>query len=816
MPKRFVLIDAHSIIYRSYFAFIRNPLKNRKGETTSGIFGFMNTLDKIKQSLGFELVGLVYDAPGKTFRDEIFKEYKATRQPTPPDLPFQIDKVKEICRHMGIAGFELAGYEADDILATIATRFQNQGEVFIVTSDKDLMQLVNDRIFIYDAYKNLIYDKDMVLKKFGVLPERIVEYLALVGDTIDNVPGVPGIGPKRAAEILKKYSGLDQALAREERLAGKQELIELSRRLLHLDQDVPINVSVDDLSVKPVNMAKLAPVLTELEFHSFMRSLAPNRTGTKTRIIDDQPICIPDQAAFGVYIESLSGPAYVAVSENEVYRTMPERIDELLNNPDHVKIGYDFKQMLRLRSIEAPYFDLRIVAWLLDPNRKTYSLEDIVNQYLQEYGEIDPPDSAHFVYRLYARLNPLLQAQNQESVYWSIEAPLIRVLRNIESRGIRTDAQYLTDMGREINQNLQQYEKKIFEHAGMNFNIGSPKQLARVLFEEIKLSPVRKTKTGFSTDGEVLEQLGKAHPLPALILKYRELAKLRSTYVEPLLDLAWQGRIRTTFNQTGTATGRLSSINPNLQNIPIRSEIGRRFRGAFVAEKGNCLISADYSQIELRILAHITGDKNLINAFRENKDIHAHTASLVFNIDESRIDDEQRRMAKVVNYGLIYGMSDYGLAQGLDISREKALEFIQSYYNLYPGVAGWREQAVEFAEKNGYSETMFGRRRPLPDIKSDNHARREFTKRAAINTPIQGTAADIMKKAMIAAEAAMLAHRLVPGLILSIHDELLFEVHEKDREQAMEIIEKAMINVVEMAIPLKISIHAGPNWAQIH
>lgn len=816
MLKRFVLIDTHSIIYRSYFAFINNPLKNRKGETTSGIFGFLNTLDKVKQNIGSEYIGLAYDAPGKTFRDEIFEEYKATREPMPLDLPFQIEKVKEICNYLGISSFELAGYEADDILATLAIRFQNQGEIFIVTSDKDLMQLVNDRIFVYDAYKNLIYDRNEVQKKYGVLPERIVEYLALVGDSIDNVPGVPGIGPKRAGEILKKYTGLEQAIDKEKRLIGKQDLIELSQRLLRLDQDVPINVSIEDLTVKAMDVERLLPILTELELHSFIRSLKVDKEQSDIKIVENRPVIAPDQNAFSIYVESAEQAVYIGTGKNEVYKTTPDKIEKLLANTKFLKIGYDFKKMLQNVQIESRLFDLKIVAWLLDPNRKVSSLDELIYQNLQHLGRIDTPHSVQLTYQLYAHLNDRLKAQDQELLYWSIEAPLIKVLHEIEKRGIRIDTEYLRVMGKEITHDIQQYTKTIYEYAGHNFNIDSPKQLARILFDELKLNPVKRTKTGFSTDVEVLEQLSKVHPLPGVILKYRELAKLRSTYIQPLLDLARHGRIHTTFNQTGTATGRLSSLNPNLQNIPIRREIGRRLRRVFIAEENNCLISADYSQIELRILAHITGDENLRTAFKEQEDIHTHTASLVFNVPESEVSSEQRRMAKVVNYGLIYGMSDYGLAQGLDISREEALQFIQSYYNLYPGVADWRAQAIALAEKKGYAETIFGRRRPLPDINNSNHALREFTKRAAINTPIQGTAADIIKKAMIAVETELSNKGFMPGLILSIHDELLFEVKTDDRDRAMAIIKKAMINIADMSIPLDISINAGANWAEIH
>jgi DNA polymerase-1 len=811
--NKFILIDAHSIIYRSYFAFIKNPLKNSKGETTSGIFGFLNTLEKIKQSLGSEYIGLAFDAPGKTFRDDVYEEYKATRPLTPPDLPFQVAKVKEICQHLGIPLFELEGYEADDILATFAIALQKKGIVYIVTSDKDLFQLVNDRIFVYDAYKNQIYDEAMVVKKFKISPARIADYLALTGDASDNIPGVPGIGPKRALEILKKYSSFEKAVALEKKIREHQEQALLSHKLVMLECHVPLNINPQALRVKQPAIDDLMPILLDLELHSYIKTLG-QRTQTKltSRHASDLSTIKPGDV-IAIYQEAAE-QIIICFDENTLFKVTSDEAAHLLRSNKIIKIGYDLKNLLKNMVIDHPFFDIKIAAWLIDPNRRSYKLEDLALHYLNEYATMTPLQAALCMYRLYPLLKKGLNTHYE--LYDKIEEPLIDVLCSMEKRGIKIDLDYFARLSKEFGVELTQIEKKIYDLANMSFNINSPKQLAHILFEKFKLKPLKKGKSHYSTSVEVLQQLSHVHPLPSEVLKYRGYAKIKSTFIDPLITAARKSRIHTTFNQTGTSTGRLSSTNPNIQNIPIRTEIGRRIRKGFIAETGFSLISADYSQVELRLLAHMSKDTNLKEAFHNNKDIHRHTAALIYGIAEKDVDDNKRRMAKVVNYGLIYGMSDFGLVQRLDIPREEAIQFIDSYYNLYPEVEKWREKAILQAEESGYTETLLGRRRPLPDIHSRNHSLREFSKRAAINTPIQGTAADLIKIAMIKLEKNLQSRGFKHGLLLSIHDELVVEIENERLEEAKKIIKDCMEQALTLDVPIVAAINIGPNWDEIH
>ena len=813
MLKKFVLIDAHSIIFRSYFAFIKNPLRNSKGENTSGIFGFLNTLEKVKKRIGSEYICLTFDAPGKTFRDEVYEEYKATRPPTPADIPFQVEKVKQICLHLGIPSFELEGYEADDILATFALKLKHKGEVYIVTSDKDLMQLVNDKIFIYDAYKDLIYDQEQVVKKFGVPPERVGEYLALTGDTSDNIPGVPGVGPKRAVEILKKYPGFEDVIQNEKRIVEHREQALLSKKLVTLECNVPLDIKPQDIAVQEPDIDRLMPILLDLELHSYIKILSktflPEVESKNINSIAD----IKTGRTVGIFLKD-NNKIYLCTDSDEVYTMSLNTVKDILSDENIVKIGYNLKELAKIIDIQPPLFDVGVVAWLTDPNKRAYKLEDIVLHNLNEYSEMTPANVSRCLFQLYPKLAKLLA--DQQELYQKIEEPLIHVLAHMEQKGIKIDLAYFQKLRNEFAEEISRMEKQIHEFAGKEFNINSPKQLSKILFEDLQLKPLKRGKSHYSTNVDVLQQLSLVHELPKAVLRFREYSKIKSTFIDPLIAAAKNSRIHTTFNQTGTSTGRLSSSTPNIQNIPIRTEVGRKIRKGFIADDGFYLVSADYSQIELKLLAHISKDDNLINAFKQNKDIHRHTASLIFNIPEKDVDESKRRMAKVVNYGLIYGMSNYGLVQRLNIPLEEATRFIQSYYNLYPEVEKWRDQAISLAEDRGYTETMFGRRRPLADIHSKNHALREFSKRAAINTPIQGTAADLIKLAMIEVEKRLLQAKFKNGLLLSIHDELVFEIKKERIDEAKEIIRDSMEKIIDLTVPIEVSIGIGKNWDEAH
>ncbi len=814
MAEKFIIIDAHSVIFRSYFAFIKNPLKNSRGENTSGIYGFVNMIQKIKKKLPTEYMGLAFDAPGETFRDKAFKEYKATRPAPPPDIPFQIEKAKEISECLGIPQFEIVGYEADDVLATLAVKLKAHGEVYIATSDKDLLQVVGENIYVYDAYGDIVYDRKKVIAKLGVTPEQIPMYLALIGDTIDNVPGVPGIGPKRAVGIIQKYKDFDDAIENDARLKPHREKALLSRELIKLKTDVPLDVDLEALRITEPDMEKLTPILVDLEFHSIIKDLSKTKSAQFRiqELKDEKKLAQFDM--LGIALEG--DKVYLNGDDETVCRATLKDAANILTNENTTKVGYDLKTIMHATDLAGPLFDLQIASWLLEPNRRAYTFEDLCLHNLKLYPEKTPEAVAMFSQQLYPIIRKKLAAQKMLELYTNIEAPLIQVLTNMEKRGIALDVIYMQELDVDVEKQLKESEKKIFNMVGHAFNINSPKQLAQVLFQELQLKPTKRGKTHYSTNAEVLTQLSLSHPVPREIITFRELAKLKSTYLEPLVMLSKEGRIHTTFNQASTATGRLSSTNPNMQNIPIRSDLGRKIRKGFVAGDGYRIISADYSQIELRLLAHFSNDKNLLSAFAKGEDIHRHTASVVFGISEDDVDDKQRRMAKVVNYGLIYGMSDYGLAQRFDIPHEEAVQFIQSYYDLYPEVAAWREQAVTSAEEKGHAETLFGRRRPLPDLHARNHALREFSKRAAINTPIQGTAADLIKIAMIDVERKLSTSSFPGGLLLSIHDELLFEIEETRVEAAKQIVRESMENVVKLEVPIEVSIGTGQNWDEAH
>ncbi|MEO0206930.1 MAG: DNA polymerase, partial [candidate division WOR-3 bacterium] len=596
-------------------------------------------------------------------------------------------------------------------------------------------------------------------------------------------------------------------------LAEHRETLLLSKRLVVLETKVPIEANSEQLKTRTVDAEGVLKVLSELEFHSFAKEFAEKFHTDK--IIRKTEISSAEIKKYaGIHIDGDN--VFLSFNENEVYITSMKHAFSIISKPDITKIGYDLKQAIKTGALKSPLFDLKIGAWLIDPNMKNNEFEDICLKYLNCYCEPTPEAISNLSLKLYPVLSKKLEELGEIDLYTKIEEPLIFVLAEMEKRGIGIDIGYLKELRKQIEKDITALADECYRIAGSVFNINSPKQLSHILFEKLKLTPLKKGKSHYSTDFEVLQQLSAKHELPRKILEYRELAKVSSTYIDPLIEFARNSRIHTTFNQTGTATGRLSSNNPNIQNIPIRSHLGNELRKGFVAQKGFLLISADYSQIELRILAHISKDTNLIEAFKTSRDIHNHTASLIFDTGEDNVDEQKRRIAKVVNYGLIYGMSDYGLAQELGISLEQAGQFIQSYYGLYPEVNRWRVSAISSVEQKGYTETLFGRKRPIPEINSDNHNLREFGKRLAINTPIQGTAADLIKLSMIEVEKRLSQAGFKSGLLLSIHDELLFEIEEERISEAGEIIKKAMENVCEFDVPIVVNINIGKNWAEAH
>lgn len=822
--KRLLLIDGHSIIYRSFFAFIRNPLRNSKGFNTSAVYGFAQTLKKLLSELRPDYCAVVYDAPGRTFRDEKFSEYKLQRPPAPEELPPQMPIVKEMVRAWGIASFEVPGVEADDVLATLARRFSRPDlSVMVVTSDKDLLQLVGGNLTVFDPWKDAQYEPGDVREKLGVEPKLVPDLLALAGDSSDNIPGVPGVGPKRAKEILSRWGSLKEALVHDERVREHATVARLSLELAQIRADVGIAVDLESLTLRSPDTAALQAIFTEMDFRGLAAEVAP-RAEVEVKVQANLELgALKKAGRFGMCFEPGQG-LWVSSGLGAVTLARDSGMEKaLLSDASLLKLGFDLKEQIKSLhraglEMVGPFFDVGVGAWLSDPNRRGFTPEDVT---LQVLGSQVPPLScqsraAHSL-TVYVALEPQLLAKRLGSVASELEMPLVPVLAAMEERGIKVDLAGLSRLEAQLTTNLKAIERHIYQLAGHEFNIGSPKQLGVVLFEELKLARGKRTKTGYSTSVDVLNELASKHEVVREVLKYRELTKLCNTYLEPLRLAAREKthRVHATFNQTGTTTGRLSSSDPNLQNIPIRTELGRQIRSAFVAEHGSVLISADYSQIELRVLAHLSGDEQLTEAFIRGEDIHARTAAAILRKDIGEVKPEDRRLAKVVNYGLVYGMGDYGLSWRAEIPIEQARAFLEEYMARFSGVAQWRERVVEEAKQVGYVRTISGRVRPTPGISDPNRAVAEATKRYALNAPVQGSAADIIKSAMLKLEERLGA-RFGIGMILQVHDELVFEVVERKQEEVREAVRSEMESAWKLSVPLVVETGVGRSWGEAH
>ena len=823
--KRLLLIDGHSVIYRSFFAFIRNPLRNSKGFNTSAVFGFVQTLTKLFKELKPDYCAVVYDAPGRTFRDEKFSEYKMQRPPAPEELPPQMPIVKEMVRAWGVASFEVPGVEADDVLATLTRRFEGAGmSVTIATSDKDLLQLVRGGVTVYDPWKEKRFGPEDVKEKLGVSPELVPDLLALSGDEVDNIPGVPGVGPKRAKEILQRWGSLEAALAQDERVREHVDIARLSRELAEVRADVDVPAELESLKVRAPDAAALQTIFTEMEFRGLAAEVAPRVEVGSVRQDRLEPGSLKKAGRFGLCLDSgqglwvSSGPGMVALVQDSGTQKA------LLSDASLLKVGFDLKEQVKAvhkagLDVSGPFFDVGVAAWLCDPNRRTFTPEEVT---LQVFGNRVPPLSkqarAAHALTLFGALEPQLLAMGLGKVATEVEMPLVPVLAVMEERGFKVDLGGLSRLETQLMQDLKSIERQVYQLAGHEFSIGSPKQLGKVLFDELKLARGKRTKTGYSTGVDILNGLAPTNEVVRDVLRFRELTKLCNTYLEPLRLAAREKthRVHATFNQTGTATGRLSSSEPNLQNIPIRTELGRQIRSAFVAESGHVLVSADYSQIELRVLAHLSGDEELAEAFRRGEDIHARTAAAILRKDITDVKPEDRRLAKVVNYGLVYGMGDYGLSSRADIPIEQARAFLEEYMARFRGVAWWRDETIEQAKQSGYVRTISGRVRPTPGIADPNRAVAEATKRYAVNAPVQGSAADIIKSAMLRLDERMSGRGFGTGMILQVHDELVFEVPEAKLEEVREMIRTEMENAWSLTVPLVVEIGAGRSWGEAH
>ena len=889
------LIDGSALAYRSYFGTIRSRLATSRGKPTGAVFAFVNSLKRILEEVKPDYLAIVFDAPEKTFRHQIYTDYKATREAMPEDLVAQLPVMFEIVKAMNIPMLTVPGYEADDVIGTLAKAAKNKGlQVFVVTGDKDFMQLVDDDILVYkpaSGQKEVeILDKNAVVSKLGVQPDQITDYLGLVGDPSDNIPGIKGIGPAKAQPLLAKFGSLEKVIEQAESIGNPRltetikngaEIARLSKQLATIKTDVPLDINIESLKIKPVNQAELERIYRELEFYSLIetkpevseavkpdkhyqtiqtqaevRELVKNLLNKELLSVDLETTSINPmmaeivgvalcwEAHSGVYLP-IRHPAMAdqlfAQTDNSAWLA---ELKPLLDNEQIVKCGQNLKyDMLILRrngiELRGKIFDTMVAAFLIQPDARSYKLDKLSQYYLNykmqsieeligngkdqlnmEQVDIDKVtfyavEDADVVLQLVPIFEEKLKADQLWQVFEEIEMPLVPVLMQLELNGVYLDVKSLKEMSRNLEVQIDAIMRRIYDLAGVEFNINSPKQLGEILFEKLNLPKIR----GNSTDVSVLEKLKHKHPLPSAVLEYRGLVKLKNTYLDtlPLLVNQKTGRIHSSFNQTMAATGRLSSSDPNFQNIPIRTDIGREIRRAFIPQQADWkILSADYSQIELRIMAHLSGDAELRRAFQEGVDVHARTAALVYGVPEKDVLPEMRRIAKVVNFGIMYGAGPFRMSEELGISRSDANQLIEQYFRTYPGINDYIIKTIAEARQNTYVKTLTGRRRYVPDINSENKNVREAAERVAINMPIQGTAADMIKIAMIRIQRQLTKEKFKSMMILQIHDELLFEVHPDELERLRQIVTTEMENALPLDVPVKVDIGVGNSWYEAH
>ncbi len=890
-----ILVDGSSYLFRAFHAL--PPLTNSKGQPTGAVYGVINMLNKLVTEYKPEQIAVVFDAKGKTFRNDLYTEYKANRPPMPDDLRDQIASLYELVDALGFPMIIVPGVEADDVIGTYAKQaFAQKIDTLISTGDKDLAQLVNLHVTLINTMNNVMMDEAGVMAKFDVPPAAIVDYLALMGDASDNIPGIPKVGPKTAAKWLKQYKTLDNLVAHADEIKGKVgeslrdnlQQLPLSRELTTIKCDVELEHAISDLVMRPPQIDKLKQLYTELEFKTWLTNLSSN----EKVVTESVPVAtasyetVLDKPAFERWLKKLEASeqfvfdtettsldymkarivgvsfaveageaAYVPFAHD--YLDAPEQLSEqdvlgglkvLLEDGNKNKIGQNLKYDAHVLANHGIHLkgitqDTMLQSYVLDSTKRhgmdalalrllghdTIHFEDIAGKGVKQltFNQIDleqagpyAAEDADITLQIYQKqsdmftLHPVL-----DSVYQDIELPLLTVLLNIERNGVKIDVAMLEKQSKQLAERMKTLEQRAYDEAGETFNLASPKQLGSILFEKLNIPAKKKTKTGqYSTAEDVLQELAVDYPLPKLILEHRSVAKLKSTYTDklPLQVNKKTGRVHTSYNQTVATTGRLSSTDPNLQNIPIRSEEGRRIRRAFVAPQGYKMLAADYSQVELRIMAHLSEDENLLTAFAEGIDVHRATAAEVFGVSLDAVESEQRRAAKAINFGLIYGMSAFGLAKQLNIGRYEAQDYINTYFARYPGVKAYMDKTREQAHERGFVETVFGRRLYLPEINSRNGQRRQYAERTAINAPMQGTAADIIKRAMIAVDAALILSKLDAKVVMQVHDELVVEVLAKDVKAVEDLLRTEMQQAATLKVPLVVDIGVGDNWDEAH
>jgi len=867
-PKKLFLVDAMAHIYRAFYApMVR--MNSPSGAPTKVPFLFGNILRRLVKDYQPDYIGIVFDTKGPTFRDKLFEKYKAQRPPMPEELAAQIPHVRRLCEALRLPILEYEGYEADDVIGALAKQAAKKNlDVLLITNDKDMMQLVDKNVRVLrsgpgGAKGDVIVDQAKVEEILGVPPEKVIDVMALMGDTIDNIPGAKGIGEKGATDLIQKYGNVEKALERAQEVANKRyrealqqqrEQVMMSKQLATISTDVPLALDLHELERREPDVAALAALYRELGFNSLLKELgsaavaasagAGGETPPKTdyaqlssaaefreyveRLPAERPLAVwlnldageREAEGFGARISSIE----ISAAANEGRSVWLDERNEALKvlapflaDAKRPKIVHDPKLFQLLTGhTQGIEHATQLYSYLLRPTTANHDFADVVMRHLSVMLSGAPGERAAALHRLAPVLRAQVEEQGLANVCEKIDLPLAPVLAGMERAGVRVDPQALDAMSQAMEKEVRRLEKEVWELAGEEFNVNSPPQLAEILFDKLNLqAPARRGKAkARSTAVDVLEELAAAHPLPGKVIEYREVAKLKSTYVDALPKLIHPetGRLHTSFSQTGTATGRLSSSDPNLQNIPIRSELGRQIRAAFVAEKGNLLLSADYSQIELRIMAHFSADPVLVEAFRKGEDIHARTAQEVFGVGPLAQTAEHRRAAKVINFGIIYGLSAFGLAQQLGIEQKEAAQFINAYFQRYRGVKEYLDRVLEETRKTGVAKTLFGRIRPIPEITSPQMQLRNFAERTALNSPLQGTAADLIKLAMIAIDRRLREEKFKARMILQVHDELLFEVPESELSRVRELVCHEMESVHKLDVPLAVEAKAGPNW----
>lgn len=913
MNNTLYLIDGSSYLYRAYFAIKR--LSSPSGFPTNAIYGFTQMLLKLLKDHKPEHLAMVFDAGRVTFRTELYPAYKANRAEMPDDLRQQLEPIRDLVRAFNIPVVELPGFEADDLIGTLAARWEAEGgKVVVVTGDKDLMQIVTGRTTLLDTMKNVASDIPQVHERFGVGPEQVIDILGLAGDSSDNIPGVPGIGEKTAIKLVQQFGSMDALLERASEVPGKTgerlrefaDQARLSRTLATIIRDVPYDLNPEELTAREPDTPRLNDLFREYGFHTLIKELTAQATlqadryhclqtpeqleslarrleatqafafDTETTGLDPRTaslvgisIALEPHEAFYIPVgHRSSSPSPVATPEGDLFsfaetvtetrvsllpgqlhdNAVLDRLRPVFANPAIRKVGQNLKfdlQVLATAGIEVQgsWCDTMLCSYLLNPSRGGHGLDALAQEHLNHkmisYDEVTgsgrnrinfsevgleaatryAAEDADATWLLHEKLLPLVRENGMDDLLFNLEMPLMLILSAMEQHGVLLDRDYLRRMGADFGGRMAELEKRIIELAGTPFNLNSPKQLEEVLFDRLGLKAGKKTKgkTGRSTDNEVLSGLAEDNEIVRLLLDYRGLAKLKSTYADALARLADEnGRVHTCYNQAVTSTGRLSSSDPNLQNIPIRTEEGRRIREAFIAPAGSVILAADYSQVELRVLAHLSGDPVFCQAFSNDEDIHTRTASEIFSLFPEFVTSEMRRQAKTINFGVIYGQGAFSLAKQLGVARNVAEEFITAYKERHSGAMGFLDRCVQTAREQGYVTTILGRKLPIADIDSSNGNLRSYAERNAINYPIQGSAADIIKQAMLGVDRAIRAEGLKSRLIMQVHDELVFEVPEAELEQMKLLVEREMSQAVSLKVPLKVDMNWGKNWSEAH